>query len=285
MKNIRYVDNDSEGSHFPVKPIAVVILAVLFFVFIIFLKSFAIVPAGHVMVLDLFGSVRADELKPGLNFPVNPLAKKVEMDVRTKEVKEKVSVPTKEGLIAGLDISILYHVTPEMADEIYKTVGTQFSDVIIAPALRNVVRDVIAGFLSEDLYSQNRQKIALEIDTELRKRYLERGITLENVLLRDVILPQEVTGAIEQKIKAKQQAEQMQYVLMKEESEAQRKKIEAQGIAEAQKAISQSLTPEYLQWRYITTLEGLVKSDNTTFVITPFDQKLIPMLPLGDQKK
>lgn len=267
------------------KPITVVILAVVFIVLIILLKSFAVVPAGHVMVLDLFGSVRSAELEPGLRFPVNPLARKIEMDVRTKEVKEKVAVPTKEGLIAGLDISILYHVSPEKADEIYKTVGTQFSDVIIAPALRNVVRDVIAGFSSEDLYSQNRQKIASQIDAELRKRYLERGITLESVLLRDVILPQEVTSAIEQKIKAKQQAEQMQYVLMKEESEAQRKKIEAQGIAEAQKAISQSLTPEYLQWRYITTLEGLVGSENTTFVITPFDQKLVPMLPLGEQQK
>jgi prohibitin 1 len=285
MRNIRYVRNEAEGNGFFMKPITVAILAVVFIALIIVIKSFAIVPAGHVMVLDLFGSVRAEELKPGLNFPVNPLAKKISMDVRTKEVKEKVAVPTKEGLIAGLDISILYHVTAEMADEIYKTVGTQFTDVIIAPALRNVVRDVVAGFSSEDLYSENRQKIASQIDAELRKRYLERGITLESVLLRDVLLPPEVTGAIEQKIKAKQQAEQMQYVLMKEESEAQRKKIEAQGIAEAQKEISQSLTPEYLQWRYITTLEGLVDSDNTTFVISPFDQKLIPMLPLGEQKK
>jgi regulator of protease activity HflC (stomatin/prohibitin superfamily) len=282
---VKYVKNEAERSHkMDRKFIPTIVLVVLGILVLVLFRTFSIVPAGHVMVLDVFGLVNPNELEPGLNFPVNPLAQRIEIDIRTKETKEKIVVPTREGLMAGLDVSLLFHVDPTKADELYKTVGTQFRDVIIQPMLRNVVRDVIAEFSSEDLYSQNRQKISLEIDQRLKVRYTERGITLESVLLRDVILPSEVTSAIEQKIKAKQQAEQMKYVLQKEQSEAERKKIEAQGIADAQKVISESLTPEYLQWRYITTLEGLVDSPNTTFVITPFDQKLIPMLPLEGKK-
>src|SRR3989344_5365690 len=250
-----------------------------------FVRSCSMVPAGHVKVVDFFGSVKAQELQPGVNFPVNPLAGRVAMDVRTKETKEQIHVPTKEGLMANLDVSILYHLSPDKADDVYKSVGVNFNEVIIAPMLRNTVRDVVANYLSEDLYSENRQKISSDVEAKLRALYSKRGIELEGVLLRDVQLPQEVTNAIEQKMKSKQQAEQMKYILDKEKSEAERKRLEATGIADAQKVIAESLTPEYLQWKYITTLEGLVKSDNTTFVITPFDQKLIPMLPLEKSKK
>ena len=120
---------------------------------------------------------------------------------------------------------------------------------------------------------------------QLGKEYASRGIILENVLLRDVTLPPEVTAAIDRKISAKQTAESMEYVLAKETKESERKKIEAQGITDAQQIISQSLTAEYLQWKYVTTLGELASSNNTTFVITPFDQKLVPYLPLKDEKK
>jgi len=245
------------------------------------LRSFTIVPAGHVTVLDTFGSVRAEELNPGLAFPVNPFSNRIKMETRTKEVKETLSVPTKEGLMAGLDVSILYKIEPTKADEIYKTLGITFSDVVIVPTLRNVARDVVANYGSEDLYSSNRSKISLDITSQLRDAYQQRGILLENVLLRDVTLPNEVTAAIERKIGAKQAAEQMEYVLQKEKQESERKRVEAQGIADANMIISKGLTLEYLQWKYISNLKELAESKNTTFVITPYDQKLIPMLPLN----
>jgi prohibitin 1 len=248
------------------------------------IRSCTIVPAGHVTVLSTFGSVNEKELEPGLKWPVNPFSGRVKMSTRTQEVKEPLNVPTKEGLIAGLDISILYKIDPTKADEIYSKLGTDYSDVVLSPTLRNVARDVIANYGSEDLYSSNRSKIAMDITTKLRESYQERGIILENVLLRDVTLPSEVTAAIERKIGAKQAAEQMQYVLEKETQESERKAVEAKGIADAQKIISESLTSEYLQWRYITTLEGLAGSENTTFVITPYDQKMIPLLPLETKK-
>lgn len=248
-------------------------------------RTCTIVPAGHVTVIDTFGSVRAEELNSGLHWPVNPLSRRVKMDIRTKEVKESIKAPTKEGLMAGLDISILYKIDPTKADEIYKTLCVDYANVVISPVLRNVARDVIANYGSEDLYSVNRGKIASDIAFQLREKYSQRGILLENVLLRDVSLPEEVTAAIDKKISAKQAAEEMQYVLQKEKQESERKRVEAQGIADAQKIIAESLSKEYLQWKYISSLEELTNSPNTTFVITPYDQKLIPMLPLQQAEK
>lgn len=247
-------------------------------------RSCTSVPAGHVTILDTFGSVSEQVLTPGLH-TANPFSSRVPLDVRTKEKKENLTVPTNEGLMAKLDVSILYSLQPEKAREVYNTIGKDYESVIIEPMLRNVTRDVISAHSSEDLYNPSRGVIATEITEKLKPMYDQRGIRLESVLLRDVILPNEVTAAIERKIKAKQEAEQMEYVLAKETQESERKRVEARGISDAQEIIAESLTPEYLQWRYITTLESLANSDNTTFVITPYDQKITPMLPLEQKQK
>lgn len=259
--------------------------ATAFFGLVGLLRSFTVVPAGHVTVLDTFGSVNKQEVQSGIHWPVNPLSQRIQMETRTKEVKEAMQVPTKEGLIATLDVSILYSINPEKADEIYSTLGTNYSDVVIVPTLRNITRDVIANYLSEDLYNQNRGKIGSDMDKQLTLAYEERGINLENVLLRDLALPKEVTSAIERKIKAKQEAEQMQYVLQKETQEAERKIIEAGGISAAQKVIAGTLSKEYLMWKYVESLESLAQSNNTTFVIAPYDDKIVPMLPLQEAIK
>jgi prohibitin 1 len=259
------------------------VAVVVFVGLILGVRSCAIVPAGHVTVLDIFGSVKSQELYPGLQ-TANPFARRIEMETRTMQKEEHLAVPTKEGLIAGLDISILYKINPTKAAEIYKTLGVNYDNVFLIPTLRNVGRDVVASYSSEDLYSVNRGKMASDIVEKMGSTCAPRGITVEGVLLRDVKLPDQVKDAIEKKIAAKQQAEQMEYVLQKEKQEAERKKIEANGLSEAQKIISGSLTEEYLQWKYITSLEGLAHSQNTTFVIAPYDQKLIPLLPLTSKE-
>lgn len=235
------------------------------------------VPAGTVGIVDTFGSVNEKELQPGLHF-INPFSNVIKMETRTLEAKESLHVPTKEGLIADLDISVLYKIDPTKGHDIYKKLGINYKDVVLTPTLRNVGRDIVANYHSDDLYGSNRGKISSDISAELTKVYASRGIFLENVLLRDVKLPNEVTTAINQKISAKQGAEQMVYTLQKETQESERKRVEARGIADAQKIISSGLTNEYLQWKYITTLQSLASSQNNTFVITPYDQKLTPML-------
>jgi regulator of protease activity HflC (stomatin/prohibitin superfamily) len=248
-------------------------------------RSCSCVPAGHVNVVDFFGSVQAEPLEPGLNWPVNPLTSRVAMDTRTKHLEEKVSVPTKDGLMVDLDVSVLYHLDSEKAISVYKSVGTEYEGVVLIPNLRNVARDVIGGHIPDDLYTANRKVITKEIEDKLKLTYAERGIVLESVLLRNVSLPAQVTSSIEEKVKTKQESEQMKYVIQKENQEAKRKEIEAKGLADAQAIISESLTPAYLQWRNLTTLEGLAGSPNTTFYIIPGDnQQTLRMIPL-DYKK
>lgn len=159
--------------------------------------------------------------------------------------------------------------------------GQDYIDVIVVPNARAAIRDVIAEHKVEDLYTAARERVTSALESELRPKYEARGIVLESVLVRDVKLPPQVSAAIEAKMAAKQAAEQMEWTLAKAKMEVEVKVQEATGIAKAQEIIAKQLSPEYIQWYYIKSLESLVGSPNNTFVILPFDQQLVPLLPLG----
>ena len=247
-------------------------------------RSFTTVPAGYVQVRNLFGNVYKEELTPGMH-AINPLTGGELIDVRTRQLEEKMEVPTREGLIAGLDVSVVYHVNPTKASDIYSGIGLEYEKTIVTPFIRNATRDTVAKYVAADLYGSARGKISNDIFTAIQPEYNTRGFILERVLLRDVRIPQKVKDAIETKLQAQQQAEQMEFVLNKQKQESERMRIEADGIADSQKIIAGSLSAQYLQWKYLDTLHELSKSQNTTFIITPFDQKIVPFLPLQSQKK
>ncbi|MBA7648437.1 hypothetical protein ES703_56223 [subsurface metagenome] len=144
----------------------------------------------------------------------------------------------------------------------------------------------MAGYEVAYIYSENRESIGISIEQGLKKALAGRNIEVEKVLMRDVQLPEMVQGKIDEKMASKQEAERMVFVLQKESREVERKKLEAEGISEANRIISRSLTSSYLQWYYIKTLQQLVNSPNNTVIIAPFDQKLTPLLniPTGGQK-
>jgi regulator of protease activity HflC (stomatin/prohibitin superfamily) len=244
------------------------------------------VPAGHVGVRSMMGDVRAEEFDQGFH-PKNPLEHVVEMTTRTQEIKEAMQVPTNEGLIAGLEVSVLYHLNGTKADEVYVKLGDDkaYQENFIAPTIRSTGRDIVANYKAEDLYSNKREEIALRMAKQLETEFDKRNIVLEKVLIRDLKLPDKLTAAIQEKMGMEQEALKMDYTLQKESKESERKRIEAHGIADAQTIIAKSLTPEYLQWKYIETLEQTVNSPNNTTVILPFDQKLTPMLPVGPHQK
>lgn len=252
------------------------------------LRSCTIVPAGHVKVVDFMGSVSKRPLEPGPRL-VNPLANKILMDTRVIEVKEHMETPTSEGLTAVVDISLLFRLMPEGAPEMYKEYGTDWEEKIVLPNLRSATRDVISNYKSEDLYSKSRTTIASDISTRLEKQFLSRNVMLDNrdgrepVLLRDLQLPTEVKTAIERKIKEKQASEQMEFTLQKETQESERKRIEARGIADAQKIIAESLTSPYLQWRFTSVMEKAAESPNSTFWV-PYGQNLVPLLNVDKGK-
>lgn len=229
-------------------------------------KSIVVVPAGNVGVVDFFGNVSSNVLKPGINL-VNPFAKVVKMNIKTREIKEATSVPTQEGLSLGLEVSLLYHLDPEKAPEVYKTVGPIYEEVILVPQFRSVIRAVTSGYEAKALYTSVREKLATGITSELKKIVEVRGIVVESTPLRNIQLPAKVADAIEEKLRAEQESQRMQFVLEKERLEADRKRIEGQGIADFQKIVSEGLNKELLQWKGIEATEKLAGSANAKVIV------------------
>jgi len=238
--------------------------AILGIVVGVFAGMIRVVPAGHVGVVDFFGNVSPNALKSGINF-VNPLAKVVPMSIRTEEDKEVMSVPSKEGLTVELEISALFHLSTEKAVEIYKTVGQQYVDVIFRPQFRAAARGVTGGSEAKALYTSEREALGKVIHEHLRALVEDRGMVVENILLRRVSLPRTVSDAIEQKLRAEQDFERMKFVNQREEMEAERKRIEAKGVRDSQAIVAETLTPQYLNYLWI---KNLAENPNVIYVAT-----------------
>jgi len=240
------------------------------------------VPAGHVGVKDWFGSVPAATLQPGLHVVV-PLTRVRKFSVQTIEVKEEAHVPSKEGMNLGLEASLLYNVKPESAVELYKRVGIGFEDVIVVPNFRSAVREVTASYEAKALYSEMRDRLASEIQDRLSPILEAQGIVIQSILLRKITLPDTVANAIQVKLQREQEAEQMKFVLQKEEQEAERKRIEAQGIADFQRIVTQGISAPLLQWKGIEATEKLAASPNAKIVIIGSGKDGLPIILGGAQ--
>lgn len=229
-------------------------------------NCFTVIPAGNIGVIDFFGTVSDNTLKSGINF-VNPLARIVKMSIKTQEVKEVMEVPSKEGLTVQLEVSLLYHLNPEKAADVYKTVGEDYESIIIEPQFRSVTRGVTASFEAKALYTSEREHLSQLLLSEIVKATSERGITVESAPLRRVTLPAGLSSSIEQKLQSEQESQRMQFVLTKEKQEADRKRIEAQGISDFQKIVNQGLNSQLLTWKGIEATEKLANSPNTKVII------------------
>jgi len=242
----------------------VIITTIIGLVVGIIFSAIRIVPAGYVGIVDFFGRVSPKPLYSGLNF-VNPFAKVVNLSIRTQEGMELMPVPSKEGLTISLDVSILYKLDPLKAVDIYKTVGPNYRDVVVTPQFRAAARGATVTYEAKALYTSEREILAQAIFDSLSNMVKERGVILERALLRGMTLPSTVSQAIEQKLKAEQEAERMKFILQRETQEAQRKRVEAEGIRDAQTIIDQSLTSQYLQYLWINTLN---QNPNVIYVAT-----------------
>ncbi|MEW6060307.1 MAG: prohibitin family protein [Bacteroidota bacterium] len=229
-------------------------------------NCFTVIPAGHVGVVDFFGTVSDNTLKSGINF-VNPLARVIKMSVKTQEIKEVMDVPSKEGLTVQLEVSILYHLNPEKAADVYKTVGENYESVILEPQFRSVTRGVTASFEAKALYTSEREHLSQLLLKEIEKATSERGVVVESAPLRRVTLPAGLSASIEQKLQAEQESQRMQFILTKEKQEADRKRIEAQGISDFQKIVNQGLNEQLLRWKGIEATEKLANSPNTKVIV------------------
>ena len=240
-----------------------------------------IIPAGHVGVIDLFGVVRPTSLKSGMHL-VNPLARVVPMAIQTQELKEVMEVPSKEGLAMQLEVSALFHLDPEMAPEVYRTVGVSYSEILLEPQFRSVARGVTASYEAKALYTSERDHPAGLLAEELRKLVEKRGIVIENTPLRKVGLPAGLSASIEQKLSAEQESQRMEFVLMKERQEADRKRIEAQGVADFQKIVSSGISEQLLKWKGIEATMEIARSQNAKVVVIGAGKDGLPLI-LGGQ--
>jgi len=244
-------------------------------------RCVTVIPAGHVGVVDFFGKVSDATLKPGVNFR-NPLASIHKFSVKTQEEKEVMTVPSKEGLSVQLEVSVLFHLNPEKAAEVYKSIGPNYIEIILEPNFRSITRGVTAGYEARALYTSEREVLAQQIQSELAKIVESRGITIEATPLRQVSLPPNLTASIEQKLQSEQESQRMEFILTKESQEADRKRIEAQGIADFQKIVSQGLSDPFLRWKGIEATEKLATSTNAKVVVVGSGKDGLPII-LGNQ--
>ncbi len=263
------------------KPRAAFFVVILVVFVLLLLRSARVVPAGHVGVLDLFGKVRPEALPSGLHF-VNPLARVHRMSVQTHEVKETMDTPSSEGLIVHLDVSILYHLDPAKATDVYRTIGRDYETVLVKPNVRSAVREVTSSYQAKALYSPEREKMSSEINQHIIAAVEPRGMVIERMLLRDVALPLRLQQAIQEKLSAEQEAARMQFVLLKEKQEAERKKIEAEGISSFQKIVAEGINDNLLKWKGIEATKELALSHNSKVVIIGSGKEGLPVILGGD---
>jgi len=260
--------------------LGVVVIGVL--ALILIYASIAYVPAGHVGVLTLFGRVTGDVLPEGTHI-VNPFTANNTMSIRTQELKETASVPSDEGLVMTLDTSLLFRLSPGSAAQVYQKIGPNYVDVIVEPNMRSAIRSVTAAHSASALYTGGREEVAQKIYDELTKQLGSRGIEVQSVLLRDIQLPQMLKSSIEAKQQAEQDALRMAFVLQKEKQEADRKRIEAQGIRDFQQTVTQGISQQLLEWKGIEATEKLADSNNAKVVIVGNAKNGLPLILGGTQ--
>jgi prohibitin 1 len=260
----------------------VVVVAIVLVVFLIG-NPITVIPAGHVGVKDLFGRVSSTVLLPGVRFVI-PFTRVIKMSIKTQEVKETAEVPSKEGLIMDLEGSLLFKLDPEKADDIYRTIGKNYQEIAVAPQIRSAIREITASYEAKVLYSAERERISRETLELFKKLAGDRGIMAEAVLLRKIGLPDVVANAIQEKLRREQESEQMKFVLQKETQEAERKRIEAQGIADFQKIVAAGISPALLEWKGIEATEKLAMSQNSKVVVIGSGKNGLPIILGGDGK-
>ncbi|GAB4036955.1 SPFH domain-containing protein [Spirosoma jeollabukense] len=237
------------------------------------------IDAGQVGVISLFGNVSDRALGSGLNF-VNPLANVTEFDIKTQNYTmsashdegqrsgdDAIRVLTADGLEVVIDLTVLYRVVSDDAPRIYREIGPDYMDKIVRPITRTRIRDNAVYYDAIALYSTRRDEFQTRIYKTIEADFRKRGLLLEQLLIRNIDLPASVKKTIESKINAEQDAQKMQFVLQKERQEAERKRVEAQGIADYQKILSTGLSDKQLQYEQIKAQRELAASPNAKIVI------------------
>jgi prohibitin 1 len=248
-----------------------------FLLIILLFSSITRVGTGRVGVLTLFGKVTGETLGEGVHL-INPLKTNNELSIQTQTLKESASVPSSEGLMMSLDTSLIYHLNPDHAADVFQKIGADYENVVVEPTLRSAIREATASHTANALYTGEREMVGKQIYDQVTAQLNQRGLTVENVLLRDIQLPATLKAAIEAKQQAEQESLAMNFRLQKETQEAQRKRIEAAGVRDFQQIVAQGISAQLLEWKGIEATENLAKSPNTKVVVIGNNKNGLPLI-------
>lgn len=240
-------------------PIFVVILVCI-------LSTIAVVPTGYVGIPVLFGRAQDGHLDPGIHL-VKPLTRVVKFDLRTQKADEEGVIPSKEMLNMTLKTSVNYHLDKSKVGDIYNSIGTDYFDTLIEPHIRSTIRQITSNYNAEQFFSGDRNEIAASIQKLLAQELTPRGVIIESIMLKEILPPESLRRAIENKQAQQQEAEGMKFRLQREKLEAERKKIEAEGIQQFQAIVKKGIDQNLLAWKGIEATETLAKSPNTKIII------------------
>ena len=256
-------------------------VAILLIIAGLFSSMIVQIDAGTIGVQSLFGKVQSKTLDPGLNI-VNPLVKVTHFDTKTQNYTmsgihdegekmgdDAIRVLSLDGLEVVIDVTVLYRVQPDKTPQILKEIGTDYKNVIVRPMVRTKLRDNAVYYDAVSLYSTKRDEFQNRIFDNIKTDFAMRGIELESILVRNIMLPESVKTTIESKINAEQDAQKMTFVLQKERQEAERKRVEAQGIADYQRILSTGLSDKQLRYEMIKANKEIALSPNAKVIIIP----------------
>ena len=234
----------------------------------IIISSCGVINPGEVGVKQRFGKLKGEVKTQGLVL-LNPIITElVKVPIRTVNKEVRLNLPSKEGLNVAAEISILYHVKQENVINIINDVGVDYERTLILSTFRSAAADVCAKFFAKDMHSGKRSEIETEIKSQMSSILQGRGFVIESILLKSIKLPLGLYSAIESKLEAEQQAQQMEFILQRETKEAERKRIEAAGIRDAQNIIKEGITDANIEWKSLDVLRELSSSTNAKIIIT-----------------
>jgi prohibitin 1 len=257
------------------KPIYVFLIAC------IFLTGCTIIRPGEVGLLQRLGKIKGKPILAGVKGYNAFTTKVIKINVRTVEIYETLELPTKEGLSVKAQITLLYHVKAEMVEDVYTNFGPNYEEVFVKSNFLATAREVSARYYAKELYAIDRELVETVIMDELSQDIDPAGFAVVKVLLKDIILPEAMVKAIQDKVNAEQASLMMDFVISKQKKEAERLIIEAEGIRQSQAIIDSSLTDQMIKYTYLQVMKGLITSPNTKVVVSNGDMPVI----LGDGAK
>lgn len=243
-------------------------IKIAFIVVALFMSGCTVVRQGEVGVKRKVGKLNPNIIEPG-PMVFNPfITRIIKMPVTTVNIEIASNLPSKEGLNVAAVISILYRIQPEKAPGILENIGINYEEIVITSVFRSAAADVCSRFFAKDMHSAERSAIERAITDQMSKLLAPRGFDVQAVLLKNIQLPPGLARAVEEKLEAEQDAQRMEFLLDRETKEAQRKMIEAQGIRDAQKVISEGLNDQIIKWQSIEAFKQLSQSPNAKIIMT-----------------